>query len=224
MLVRSIRAASLAVLVLLLAAQVVSAHAELDDASPGPGDTITSVPEVLIATFTQDLVDSRSSIELRDAAGKVLATGKKTPSEPREMRLTLPALAPGEYTVRWTSFSAEDNELARGSYTFTVEAAPTPAPTPTPTPTPTPPPTPTPTASVRPSASAPTATATPTPTATVPPTASPAPTPPPTPVPSASPAPDPQPAAGGTDVLLPILAAVVVVAGLGLWTLRRRAR
>ena len=226
MLVRSLRSVLFAVAILLIAAQVVFAHADLVEATPGPDDTITSVPDVLIATFTQDLDGSRSSIELRDAAGKVLASGEKTPSTPREMRLILPDLAPGTYTVRWTSFSAEDSELYRGSYKFSVKAAPTPPPTPTPTPPPTPSPTPPPPPSVRPSATAPAATQTPAPTPlpTVTPTASLPPTPASTPTPAASPAPDPQATAGGADTLVPILAALVVVGGLGLWTMRRRAR
>ena len=38
------------------------------------------------------------------------------------MRMALPALEPGEYEVRWTTFSTEDGELARGTYAFTVVA------------------------------------------------------------------------------------------------------
>jgi hypothetical protein len=47
----------------------------------------------------------------------------------------VPDLAPGDYEVRWTTLSAEDGELDRDTWSFTVVAAPTPSPTPEPSPT-----------------------------------------------------------------------------------------
>ena len=112
------------------------------------------------------------------------------------MTLALPALEPGAYEVRWTTLSAEDGELARGTTSFTFTPPP---PTPTPVPTP-------------------------------------------TPAPSATPAPTPSPdaladrVAGAiavsrhhaddartVDVLLPIIVAVLVIAGLAYWLTRRRS-
>lgn len=147
---------------LLLWPQVVLGHAELDSATPGPGDEVVGAPVEIVATFTQDLDMSRTTMEVRDATGATVAEDPVRGDGPRELRLALPDLAPGQYEVRWTSFSAEDSELERGRYSFTVlpEPSPTPGPTAAPTvaatgaPATTPPPTP---------AATPVATAAPTP-------------------------------------------------------------
>lgn len=201
---RTIRpAAVLAILaLLLLGPTAVSAHAELDIATPADGAEITGSPPEVSGTFTQDVDPDGSSLQLRDEAGDVIATGGVDPDDPRRMVIAdLPDLAPGEYEVRWTTISAEDDELARDRWSFTVIAAPTPSPAPTPTATAAPTSTP---SSVAPSAPASAA-------------------------PSTAPSPSPsdatgEPAAGGSDALLPIiagLAVVVIVAGL---LLRRRNR
>lgn len=190
-----IRAVICAALLSLLASPVL-AHAELVSATPGPGDEVEGSPTELVATFNQDLDPTRTSLEVRDASGATVARGGELGDGPRKFRLALPELAPGEHEVRWTSFSAEDGELARDSYTFTVVAAPSPSPSPSPLPSTSPmpssPPSPTPIAD--------------------------------TPAPSPSAAPGGDAAAGGDGLtILPILAAAAVIGGLAVWLLRRRA-
>ena len=115
----------------------------------------------------------------------------------RTMRLAVPAdLVPGRYTIRWTSFSAEDNEQARGTTTFTL--APSTAP---PTIRPSAPPVATPSASA-PAASV-IASATPSPSPSAPPTS---------------------PTASASDALIPIVVAVLAILGIGLWLARSRTR
>jgi methionine-rich copper-binding protein CopC len=177
-----------------LSATLVLGHADLDTGSPGPDETVTASPTELVVTFTQDLDPARSSLVVTDATGAVVAEGGEIGAGPRELRLDLPQLAPGRYEVAWTSWSAEDNEGHRGTYTFTVAAAPTPTPTPTATPEPS--------AAVEPT-----------------PTATPRPTPTPTPV--ASPSPEPAAASDGSAVV-PIVVALLALAGLGAWLVRRR--
>lgn len=196
---RSLWRSFLVALVLaLFLAPSVGAHAELESATPGPGDKVLGSPTELIAQFSQDLDASRTVLEVRDSAGTRLARGGEPGDNPREFRLALPDLAPGEYEVRWTSFSSEDGELARDSYTFTVLPEPSPSPSPTASP------------SSRPSA-APTPTAAITPTSTVTPT----------PAPSVDPAP-PTPPTSALETLLPIAATALVVAAVAVWLLRRR--
>ena len=103
-------------------------HSELDTATPGAGDEVVGSPDDIVATFSQDLDMSRTTMTVRNAAGEVVAEDPVLGDGPRELILTLPELAPGEYEVRWVSFSAEDDELGRGRYTFTVLPAPTPTP------------------------------------------------------------------------------------------------
>jgi copper resistance protein C len=117
------RALAGACLLVLVAGVPAAAHAEFVSACPGPDDVISQLPSELVATFSQDLSPDRTSIELRDASGQTLARGGKDPAAARLQRLTLPALGPGIYEVRWVSFSAEDAELDRGTYTFTIVAA-----------------------------------------------------------------------------------------------------
>lgn len=172
------------------------AHAALESASPGPGGTVVGSPPELVLRFDQDLDPSRTFVELRDASGATLARGGALGSGPRELRLQPPVLAPGQYEVRWTSYSAEDKELARDNYTFVVVAAPSPT-----------------TALTAAPSAAPTGTATP--PATVPPASA-------GPTASGPTNPGRGDPAGGAAVLVPVLAALAIVGGLTLWTRRRR--
>lgn len=178
-------------------ASPVLAHAALVSAVPGPDEEVAGSPDELVIRFSQDLDPSRTSIEVLDGSGARVARGGELGSGPREFRLALPDLTPGEYEVRWTSFSAEDGELARDTYSFAVVAAPSPSATAVVTPTPA-------------------ASALPTATSTV------------SPSPSASPSrnadvTDGDTAGdGGASVIVPILAALLVIGGIAVRLLRRR--
>jgi methionine-rich copper-binding protein CopC len=191
------RSVTLAAVLLALASAlvpaIVLAHAELDTVTPADGSTIDVAPTEIVMTFTQDLDASRSSIVLVLGGAEVASGGAVDASAPRQMTLALPALEPGAYEIRWTTFSAEDSEIDRGVTTFTLTPPP---PTPAPTPT-------------------------------LAPSATPAPTPSPTASPSTTPAPSPSgsgtPTSSTTDILIPIIAAVILVGGLGYWLMRRRS-
>ncbi|MFL5778113.1 MAG: copper resistance protein CopC [Chloroflexota bacterium] len=169
----------------------VAAHAEFESSVPRDGAIVSGSPATVAATFSEGLA-SGSKIELRDASDAIVATGRIDPADDTRMVITPPALAPGAYTVRWTSI-AEDGDLLRGTFRFTVAAAPA-------SPSGSPPPAPS-AAAGPPSASANTTlSASPSPTAT------------------------PSPAASSSDVVVPILAAVIVLVVLGAVLLGRRAR
>lgn len=176
----------------------VLAHAALESASPGPGDEVTGSPDEFVLRFSQDLDPSRTSIELRDATGARVARGGALGAGPREFRLSVPDLPPGEYEVRWTSFSAEDGELARDAYTFTVVAAASPSPLPTASLT----------AALSPSA-------TPTPTLAAATPAAPSPS-------TAATGGEASASTVGAGALVPIVAALLVVGSIALWLARRR--
>lgn len=186
-------------IVLFALASPVLAHADLTNSHPGPGDRLTVPPSELVADFTQDLVPSRTSLELRDASGVRIVKGGELGDGPREFRLDLPALAPGRYEVRWVSLSKEDGEIFRGTYTFEVVA-----PTPTSTLAPTPPASRMPSASTTPSRSVESPSGIP------------------------SPLPTQGSVTGVSEldavVVLPIVVAALVVAGFGAWMLRRPRR
>lgn len=130
----SVRALSAACLLALTISIPASGHAALESSSPAPDEHVTVAPTELVARFTQDLRADRTSIELRDPTGQTIAKGGKDPDRARVQRLVLPALAPGAYEVRWVTWSAEDDEIERGRYMFTV-AEPVLAPSPMPSPT-----------------------------------------------------------------------------------------
>ena len=149
-------------------------------------------------TFTETLDPSKSSIKLADAGGQIVAQGSTVDSgDTKTMRLVTPNLAAGTYTVRWISASAQDGDLDHGETTFTVIAATPPPPSDAPSAE----------ASVEPLgcrvAVAPTAA----------PSVAPSPSAPPT-----------TPATSTSDAIIPIVVVLVVLAGLGFWLLRGRAR
>lgn len=195
--VRTLLASS--VVVLLVMPSVVVAHAELETSTPKDKATVEGTPTEIVGTYSEAMAPDGSSLKLLDAAGTQVAAGGVDPADDKRMAITdVPELTPGTYTVKSTTKSAQDGDLDRNEWIFTVELAPTPSPTPTATP-------------------APSATIAPTP---VPATASPGPDESPTPAPSAG---------GGTtgtgsDVLLPIIAAVVLVALVAGYLFTRRDR
>jgi copper resistance protein C len=177
----------------LVVPSVVLAHAELDTMTPANGSTVDVAPTEIVATFTEELDPGKSSIVVLNVGGAQIATGGTVAADDKKkMTLALPALEPGAYQVRWTSTSAEDGDIARGTTGFTYAPAATPSPTPSAAAT----------RSVAPSAVV---------------TASPSIAP--------SPSGDTTPTSTSTtDLIIPIVVAVILIAGLGYWLLRGRSR
>jgi copper resistance protein C len=176
-----------------------AAHAELLETTPADGATVVGTPEELVAVFDDELVVEESSLSIRNAQSERLAVGSVDPDEPTHLLISdVPELAIGTYEMRWTAGTA-DGHVERGTWTFTVaQATKTPG-------------TPAPTETESPSAAA-TASVAPTPSAT------------PAPTPSASAAPTDPTGTAGSDVILPIIAALaIVLIGAGA-LLSRRSR
>jgi methionine-rich copper-binding protein CopC len=175
-------------------------HAELDTATPADKSTVQGSPTEIVMTFTEPVKPANSSIKLVDASGTIVVQGSTVDAtDAKTMRLAIPTvLAPATYTVRWTTASALDGDVARGTTTFTVAAA----------------------ASVAPSAVPSVVTSQPAPSAsTAPPSA--ATSVAPSPAPSASPT---TPATSTTDALIPVIVVLVLLAAAGLWFMRGRSR
>jgi copper resistance protein C len=183
-----------AVVLVLAAATAVSAHAELVQAQPADGGAVPTGPVDVIGSFSEALrPNSHMELHAGPRNGEVVSNAAV---DGRTLRIGLEGLLPGGYTVTWTAVG-QDGHVERGDWTFTV-AEPSPSPTPSPSPSETP--------SGEPSASA---------------------SPSPSPSPSASPTPAPSAAPGttgtGSDAVLPIIAALVIIGG-GLAALLLRGR
>jgi methionine-rich copper-binding protein CopC len=184
---------------LVLLPMSVFGHAELDTMSPADKSTVAlaSVTEI-VATFTEDLDPSGSNLALVDAAGKVVAKGgtvDATNKKQMTLDLSSTGLTEQTYTVRWTSKSAQDGDLDRGTTTFTTAAGPTTVPSPSPS-----------------AASSTEASLSASPSA------------PPSAAPSPSPSGGTGTSTSSTDALIPIVVVLLVIAALGLWLLRGRGR
>ena len=189
---RRLLPALLAALLLgLVAAGPVLGHAELEQSMPEDGEVLSAPPTFVTLAFTEGLDAEKSSFLLLRAGGEEIATGSASGDGETTMSATDLQLEPGDYVIRWTAV-ADDGHVERGRLTFSVEE-PTPSPSPTPAPT------------EAASASA---------------SASPSATPSATPAPSASADTTPV-SAGGTDVLLPIIAALAIVGAVAYLVLRR---
>jgi methionine-rich copper-binding protein CopC len=176
----------------------IAAHAALVSSEPSSGATVAApFAGPIILTYSEAL-RTGSHAELLAPGGAKVADAAIDSANAARLVFTLASpLAPGAYTIQWTSI-AQDRDVERGQLAFTV-TEPTPAPTLPPTAPPTAPP----------------ATA---PTATLAPAASPAPATSPTP--SSTPA--GQTPVSTTDVIIPIVAALALVGVAGVLLLRRR--
>jgi copper resistance protein C len=188
-----------ALLLAVAVAAPVLAHAELVSSDPEDKAVLDTPPTTITLTFSEGLDAGKSSFVLSGPGGAA-GTGRAAKDGATVMTLDGLVLGPGDYTIKWTS-AALDGHLERGTLGFTV-SEPTPAPA-TASPSPTPAPTPAPSATPTPLAAGPAASpvvATPSPSAV---------------------AAGPVTASEGTGVLVPIVAALVLVAGVGAFVLRR---
>ncbi|MBO0753570.1 MAG: copper resistance protein CopC [Bradyrhizobiaceae bacterium] len=112
--------ASAALLVLASGVGAARAHALLDHADPRVGNTVKS-PRTVSLWFTQNLENGFSSIEVFDAGGKRVSTGKAVVDggDRKLLRVPVKALPAGTYTVKWHVLSV-DTHTTEGNFTFQV--------------------------------------------------------------------------------------------------------
>ena len=182
-----------AILATLVVALPAAAHAELIESDPADGSEVPGPFEGPITLSFSEELASNSHAELLAGAGDEVATAEIPADAPDQLVFTLGAPLAADAYRIEITAIADDGHIERPVVEFTVLA---PEPTPAPTPSPT----------ARPSDA-------------------PTPAPSQTPVVSPSPAPsgDGTPTASTSDLLFPILAAVIAVAVLG-WVLLRNRR
>ena len=106
---------------MLLPGAAAHAHAFLDHASPLVGSTVATAPRELVLWFTEKLEPAFSSIEVRNAQGVAVQSGKAQVdrNDGTQLRVPLKALPPGTYQVIWRVLSV-DTHRTQGSFTFHV--------------------------------------------------------------------------------------------------------
>jgi len=72
--------------------------------------------------FNENVIPQFSGVEVKDHAGKLIATGKAIADPTNKKQLVVPsqkALPPGEYKVEWHAVS-DNTHRVKGSYSFSV--------------------------------------------------------------------------------------------------------
>lgn len=99
------------------------AHALLIHSDPPADIVLPQAPSSVHLQFSEDLNASASQIVVWDRFRHTMTTGHASlvPGLPRQMTVGLKPLQPGAYLVLWTSVSAMDGHILRGSYLFYVQ-------------------------------------------------------------------------------------------------------
>lgn len=184
------------IVVALILPTTLFAHAELQTTTPADKSTVAEPVNEVSGTYSEAMKPDGSSLIVKDASGTVVARGTVDPAN--DMRMVATPTTPlgnGTYLVESTSL-ATDGDIEHATWTFTVAVAAS---------SPTPADTPAPTAST---SSAPTAAVTPVPSAGT------------TPAPPG----DGSTAGSGSDVVLPIIVALIVLGAGAVFLLMRRGR
>ena len=97
------------------------AHAMLDRAMPPVGSSQATAPREVVLSFTGALEPAFSTIEVRDASGAMVSSGKAQvdAKQRTHLRVPLKPLAPGTYKVIWRVMSV-DTHRTQGEFTFKV--------------------------------------------------------------------------------------------------------
>lgn len=113
--------AAVTMIVASLCGSAAFAHPELRSAEPAAG-AATSSPKQIKITFSESVIPQFSGVEVKDQAGKVIATGKASTDPTDKKQLVVPLqeqLPPGDYKVEWHAVS-DDTHRVKGSYSFSV--------------------------------------------------------------------------------------------------------
>jgi len=115
-------AAALALLVVGFIATSASAHPTLKSAMPPAEGVVASAPPEIRLNFSEAVIPKFSTVDVKDQAGKSIATGKVAinPNDARQLVLALEVpLQAGTYTVQWNVVSV-DTHRVNGTYSFKV--------------------------------------------------------------------------------------------------------
>jgi len=128
---RSLRAALLVVVLALAGvgalASPAAAHALLERSYPAAGASLPRAPHAMLLFFTEAPDPGLSTVSLLDSSGQTVSgVGKPTvaPGNTQELRVALPPLTDGVYTVNWRTVSKVDGHVTGGSFAFGIGVQP----------------------------------------------------------------------------------------------------
>lgn len=108
------------IIVFLVIAPGVLAHAELVAAEPEPGAQLADAPAEIRLTFSEPIAAQSDIIVLGEGFAPVEGLVPQLGADrPEQVYAPLPPLEPGPYTVQWTAVSADGHEIS-GSYSFSI--------------------------------------------------------------------------------------------------------
>lgn len=105
-----------------IVSQGASAHAVVKESAPAAGATLAQSPKEIAITFNEKVEAAFSSVSVKDASGKDVASGKGRVdiANPAVLRVGLPALGAGGYIVKWAAVG-HDGHRRTGEFKFTVK-------------------------------------------------------------------------------------------------------
>lgn len=104
------------------ATSLAQAHAKIASIEPKADSELQSPPKEIRLHFNEALEGAFSKIELVDAKKGTVKLPKAAvdKADPKVMFSTVPALQPGQYSVRWSTMT-HDGHKAKGQYSFRVK-------------------------------------------------------------------------------------------------------
>jgi copper transport protein len=128
---RSLRAVLLVAVLALAGVGVLAspadAHALLERSYPAAGASLPHAPRALLLYFTEAPDPGLSTVSVLDSSGQTVpGLGKPTPApgNVRELRVALPPLTDGVYTINWRTVSKVDGHVTGGSFAFGIGVQP----------------------------------------------------------------------------------------------------
>lgn len=117
-----------AITLILVTVGRASAHAEVVRSEPAADVVLPTAPARVTLYFSQLLEPIGNRLAIVNAGGTTVSTGEAVllPNDAKALQVALqPDLAPGRYTIQYTTLSAEDGEEHSGELAFTLAGADT---------------------------------------------------------------------------------------------------
>lgn len=110
----------------LAAVSLALADAEPANVRPGQNAVLTTAPTEVVLLMSEEMARQAggNDIVVQDSTGAEVTRQPAAIDAANRKKLSVPlpaGLAPGAYTVRWRTLSADDGDPASGNYTFTFD-------------------------------------------------------------------------------------------------------